>query len=433
LRYNFPDYKELKNMQTSNSIPSPIAEPINKNKLNLDWDSVIQFILSLLATSVLVGLALLLVIMGIVQIVRQPNQYKEQLSLFLIAAGMFLSGCLLIPPTWLALSQLAEWPSPDFRRLKKLLNPVFVSIAFIIVLVLGYILSAHPIISLIFLPILHGLAIGLPVLFFLQMATRKLLIDSAQQLWGEFSIGLILSPAIIFIAEVTALLGGLFFFTLNPQFAQLITSLINQIRSGINDPETILNTLQPFLIQPFVIFSVLSYGAILVPIIEELIKPLGVWFLAGKNLTPRNGFVAGAICGAGYALFESLAVTSNGQDWVFIILARLGTGVIHITTTALSGWALASAWQKNKYLQLGITYLTVVIIHGLWNGLTLCAVFATLPDIQSISWIDSLLVKVGVGAPLGLIILLVGCLTLLILSNKTIRSQLVSQAANEEI
>jgi hypothetical protein len=205
----------------------------------------------------------------------------------------------------------------------------------------------------------------------------------------------------------------------------------DQIRNGVDDPEQILNSLRPFVTNPFVIFALLSYGAVLVPLIEELIKPLGVWFLAGKDITPRQGFVYGALCGAGYALFESLAVSSNGQDWAFIILARAGTGVIHITTTALSGWALASAWEKNKYLQLGITYLTVVTIHGLWNGLTISAGINAIPNIQEVSRLNAVVGRIGVGAPLGLVVLLVGCLWLLVLANRILRHDLEDAPTGE--
>jgi hypothetical protein len=88
----------------------------------------------------------------------------------------------------------------------------------------------------------------------------------------------------------------------------------------------------------------------------------------------------------------------------------------------LSGWALATAWSKNKYLQLGLAYLTVVTIHGLWNGLTISAGINAIPNVRNVSTLNSMVARIGVGAPLGLVVLMAGCLWLLVHSNKVLRS-----------
>jgi hypothetical protein len=44
------------------------------------------------------------------------------------------------------------------------------------------------------------------------------------------------------------------------------------------------------------------------------------------------------------------------------------------------GWGLASAWQSGRYARLGTTYLLAVLLHGLWNGLTLTNLFASMID-----------------------------------------------------
>ncbi len=53
------------------------------------------------------------------------------------------------------------------------------------------------------------------------------------------------------------------------------------------------------------------------------------------------------------------------------MLARTGTSAVHILTAGLTGWALALTWQKRRFLPLLLAYLCSVMIHGLWNGLTL--------------------------------------------------------------
>ena len=134
--------------------------------------------------------------------------------------------------------------------------------------------------------------------------------------------------------------------------------------------------------------------------IEEQIKPIGVWLLAGRQLTPAEGYALGALSGAGYALVESLFLTSSGQDWTVIILARIGTSAVHILTAGLMGWALATAWGEARYLRLGAVYLLAVLIHGLWNGLTIANVFANLSQahIANVSVIS----QIGQVAPYAL-------------------------------
>src|SRR4030067_2197270 len=99
---------------------------------------------------------------------------------------------------------------------------------------------------------------------------------------------------------------------------------------------------------------------------------LGGWCLGGSRLPPAEGFTAGILCGAGYALVESLILSvDGGEQWVSLVFARIGTAVVHPLTSGLTGWALAYAWRENRYLRLGAAYLGAVLLHGLWNGLTM--------------------------------------------------------------
>ncbi len=63
--------------------------------------------------------------------------------------------------------------------------------------------------------------------------------------------------------------------------------------------------------------------------------------------------------------------------------------MIHILNTALMGWALTLAWRDKRYGNLGLTYLVVVFVHGVWNSLAI------------ISAIDALLAQQGLESPLG--------------------------------
>ena len=99
----------------------------------------------------------------------------------------------------------------------------------------------------------------------------------------------------------------------------------------------------------------------------------------------------------GYAVFESLALTSSGEGWATLMTARIGTSVLHILTAGMTGWALAQAWRSGRYSLLAATYLGAVAIHSILNGLTLLFMVANLPHglglqigIPGLSGLDSI-------------------------------------------
>jgi len=145
------------------------------------------------------------------------------------------------------------------------------------------------------------------------------------------------------------------------------------------DPQALLEGLGPFLSQPFLIGGILVFASLVVPIIEEAVKPIGVWLLLGRRITPAAGFAAGALSGAGFALFENLLLASGTDGWATLQVARLGTSIVHILATGLVGFALASAWQKKRFGQLLGVYTGAVLLHGTWNAFSM---FMTFGEIQ---------------------------------------------------
>jgi uncharacterized membrane protein len=51
---------------------------------------------------------------------------------------------------------------------------------------------------------------------------------------------------------------------------------------------------------------------------------------------------------------------------------------MHITSSGVLGWAIASAQLEKRYRRLVLTYLLSVSIHGLWNGSAIMAVYGAL-------------------------------------------------------
>jgi hypothetical protein len=396
-----------------------------QNSGNIHIYSAVQFALSALAAVLLWSGAALAAFWGVVEFVNGGSAAGQPLLSTLMAGALGSSGLLLLPSAFFALMRLLKRPVSLPESLPSFLRPTILIFIFPLVLLLGYWISLNASISWLALPPLHVLAIGLPVLWLLYLGIRKLPLGSQQRRWGVFGSGLVLGPALILVSELGALLVfgviGMIAIASQPELVQQLQTLAQHLQFGSVSPDMVMQVLGPYLSRPAVLLTMLSFGAVVVPLIEELFKPIGVWLLIGYDLSPAAGFAAGAMSGAGYGLFESLALTSSGEAWIYLVVARIGTAVIHILTAALMGWALVQAWSEKRYLRLAITYLTAVSIHGLWNALTLISSYSSLASAQGASPVIPWVVQLGDVAPFGLGALTIGAFVLLLWSNQVLR------------
>jgi hypothetical protein len=378
--------------------------------------------LSALALLGLWGGALIAVFVGMMSVVLQDPTMGDPLSMFLMSALLFGSGLLLLPSVYYGLYRAAGRPAIDSLPWLRRTHPALWIFAWPIVIAIGYGVYQFQALSWVLLPPLHLLAVGIPVGWMLYLAVRGLPLGSSQRLWGVFGSGLVLAPALITIFELLAAIAFMllasFYIAGQPELLNKIMSLAATMQETPPSPEALLEEFGSYLARPSVLFAVLVFGAVVVPLIEELLKPIGVWLLARRRLRPAAGFAAGALSGAGYALFESLALTSSGQEWPALMIARIGTAAVHILTTAITGWGLVQAWTRRRYLLLGITYLTAVAIHGLWNGLTIFSAFAALAEMQYLPIEMPTLTNLAFFAPFGLLLIGVTSLAALILFNR---------------
>ncbi len=161
-----------------------------------------------------------------------------------------------------------------------------------LVVLVGHFVASHPKIAWLGLPILHPLAIGIPTIWLLYFAIRRLPLGSSQRMWGVFDSGLTLGPFLIFVLE--SLVGLAFLMVLvvylysQPGMMDKILQLSSLLEQG-RSPETLIEDLRPVLVRPVVIFGILLFGAVAVPIIEEALKPIGVWLLFGRKTDARGG------------------------------------------------------------------------------------------------------------------------------------------------
>ena len=136
--------------------------------------------------------------------------------------------------------------------------------------------------------------------------------------------------------------------------------------------------LEPIFVQRLDIFTAFTIG-----FIEEFVKILGVLVIARRwgHDSELDGLILGAAAGMGFAALESTgyaftAFLESGGSLSATVVVILMRGILsplgHGTWTAiLVGTMFRESKTGRFHLNLKVigAYLTVVILHGLWDGL----------------------------------------------------------------
>ncbi len=344
--------------------------------LATDKMTLAQLIISGLGLAFSLMAAAMLFLIGFVGLFSETVLMANILPMFTLAWVSLLAAALALPSLLFSIGQI-RGRTPQLPRIQGFRLASIFLLLWPLVLVLGNLLASQTRIAWLVMPPLQILAIGLPIWWLFEVASRRLSVGSHKRGWGVVNFGLFLTTPTVILVEMV-ILGFLFMLIIlwimtQPDLMNELERLAQQILATQPDPDKIIEYIRPYLQNPLVIFGIFAVIAGLVPLIEELLKPLALWALAGQRLTPAQGFVGGALSGGSFALLESLLSLSDpGQgQWVALAAGRAGTALLHITTTALVGWALALAWQKGSYLRLGATYLLAVGLHGVWNMLSI--------------------------------------------------------------
>jgi hypothetical protein len=279
-----------------------------------------------------------------------------------------------------------------------------------------------------FLPPLVVLATIIPLWWYIEGGRRGLASGSPARIWGSISFSLVVSVPFLLIIELMLLIGILLVFSFyagtQPELVQQMENYARLFGNFSTNTAVIEDLFGQLLQKPAVIVGALAITAGLVPLIEELFKPLAVWLLAGDRLTPSQGFVAGLFCGASFALYENLTALSaaGSGSGTEILLARVGTGLLHVLTAGLTSWGLASFWQDRKYFgRLIGAYLLAVLMHSLWNGAGMISGLAPLIPIPG--GMPALIADLGHAATITLYVLIGVNLILLFLLNLHLRRE----------
>ncbi len=386
---------------------------------NIDWAAWGQLAASLFGSFALIGICgggmILIYVTGAQGIV--PISSAQKTSTFLLLGGMGFAGVLLIPSAVYAARSLSGSTEKQSRIWRRsgwlvLLLPLVVG--------MGHVANINRPTGRILLVAAHVLANGAAVFWILHLGRKGIREETPQRLWGVFGSGLTLGPALALLLEFAFLmvLGGIWYVYLlqHPVLQEEISSLVQRLPQSTASPVILERVAGKYLFKPGVIISVFSYVAVIIPLVEEFIKPIGVWLLAGRDLSPREGFSLGVLSGAGYALFENLTLSANAEVWSTVIITRLGTTGVHMLTSGMVGWGLASAWAEGKYLRLAKTFLVSVIIHGFWNALNILSALVQFEEAGDM--FGSFIYWSAQYAPVGLILISTGAIYGLLRSNQ---------------
>ncbi len=393
-----------------------------------DWLTAGQFSFSLLIGLFLIGSSLvsylLMALRGTIGGI--PVADSQLGSSLLLSAGLGFAGTLMIPSIYYSGLRLFSKTSREKRAWT---GSGWLGFAIPGLIFFGYLSQSNPSWGIFVLPLFHILTNGAAIFWLLYVVKRKLPEESAQRFWGVFGSGLTFAPLIALFVEFLILIffGILLwvFIQSQPELKQDFLILLDHFQQSSITPGIFERTTSRLFETPGIAGGVFIYIAVLIPVVEELIKPVAIWLLPGRNLSPRDGFLLGAVSGAGYALFENLTIAAETEIWTFVMISRLGTAAIHMLTTALVGWGIASARTEKRYWRLVMAFVAAITLHGVWNGLNILTALVEFPAIQTT--VGTFALNFAGYAPVGVLILAIGALFGLIRANSRFQRAIMTQ------
>jgi hypothetical protein len=333
----------------------------------IDWLSILQFSLSALAVAALLSVASVSLLSALTQ------SAQDGFPMLLLAASMFVLAALLMPSIYYSLRRILGYASAPLQLERKRYGLILLLIPVALAAGLWSTDQNYELLIVIF----NLLAVALSVAWILWIGIRDIRIGSQQRGWGALGSGMTATPFFALIIEGLALLVAGVALGLYIQGNPSLTQVIDQLQ-GMHSPEEMIEGVGHLAADPLIFATILFGLSVFVPIVEEVLKPIGVYLLLGRKLTNAQGFAIGALCGAGYALAETM-LNSAGPDSLLIgNVARFGTTAMHIFTAALSGYGFARARNSGNWLLAPAFLLVSIVLHGAWNAAAVVMATSTL-------------------------------------------------------
>ncbi len=231
-------------------------------------------------------------------------------------------------------------------------------------------------------PPLYVLAILIPALFFVWVATRGINPGSPQRRWGVLAagvgLGIIPAMAAELLFVLLIVIGVAIYLSLNPGSLVTFQNLIRELQNS-SDMGQVLSSAGPLLTNPIILLLALFFFSGLSPLIEEIAKSLAVWTVFDRLSSPAQGFAIGAISGAAFGMVESLLVSATPDaGWATTLLVRGASTMMHIMSASLVGWGIGRFRVTRRVLPLIEMYVIAMALHGLWNGSVVAITIGTI-------------------------------------------------------
>jgi len=281
-----------------------------------------------------------------------------------IALGLGLG----LPLAWQGFSSLRGRPSRLFCP-----RPAWVLVAvFVVAVILGQVVLTFDLLPALTFPPFYILAAALPPLFFLAFVGRSLAeskirwrevilqLSSGASLatFGAFSseavLGLLLMVVVFTLAALTP--GGAAWF--------------QELSAHLQDPRWFQNLENAYglLLSPPVLVALGLMVLVIVPLVEEMFKSLGVVMMSYRRPGKSRSFLWGLAGGAGFALAEGLfSGALSLEDWGGTALLRVGATAMHCLGGGLMGLGWYYLFATRRPWRLLGAYAASASLHSLWN------------------------------------------------------------------
>lgn len=296
------------------------------------------------------------------------------MNLTLLVSMLTLGVGLGLPLAAAARRSMQQRASPALR-----LPPAWwLGLIFLGLLLLGQLILATPLASA-GIPALHVAASLMPPLLVVAAIAPPLQRAGAgltrRSLATQFSYGGLVSISLALFLEL-ALITIVFILAgagvaLLPGGAESVERLAAELQARMATGD--LMGLASALLSPGLVLGLGLLVAAAVPLIEELIKSLGVPFdaVVQGRLTRAQAFAFGVMAGVGFSFAEALVYGAQQlpHNWVQGVALRALTAVIHAAATGLFtlGWYEVAAGRAMRFFPYAAGG---VAIHALWNGLS---------------------------------------------------------------
>jgi len=228
-------------------------------------------------------------------------------------------------------------------------------------------------------------AVIIPIWWLVEFGRRKLPRSNAAREWGTLAVGLTASPFIIMVIETTFLLvvgvGVFIALSAEPDAMRQIGEIFKNIEDYQGSLEQVERLIYDLAQNPAVAAGLFMVIGVLAPFVEELFKPMAVWFLLNRPLKESEGFSLGLISGGAFALLESAGLVGQigGDTWLPAVVLRAGTGLLHIGLSGLVGYGLVRSLNRKAFAGSLLYLLAAGALHSAWNSMALLSGLATSP------------------------------------------------------